>query len=162
MRFCRRQLVKLGTITENMKFHSAFSPQMLITIWQHSVAKTTLSVVALSAAALSCVMRIRWKQGRIENLEYRGEFEKDFRKFWLYFAWHLLMIEWCKKRIKNRLWKSCTYVGVNDKDKIQTEKNDKILKEKATCYHHSMSPKTCPGESQLANSKRLRCVCLVF
>jgi hypothetical protein len=26
-----------------------------------------------------------------ENFEYRGEFEKDFRKCWLYCVWYLLL-----------------------------------------------------------------------
>jgi hypothetical protein len=36
----------------------------------------------------------------IKDFENLGEFEKDFRKCWLYCVWHLLMTERCKKELK--------------------------------------------------------------
>jgi hypothetical protein len=42
-------------------------------------------------------MRFCWIRRMIENFEYLREFEKDFRKCWIYSIWYLLMIDWCKK-----------------------------------------------------------------
>jgi hypothetical protein len=51
----------------------------------------------------------------IKNFEELGEFEKDFQKCWLYCVWQLLIIEWCKKRVKKRLLKSRACVPLSDK-----------------------------------------------
>jgi hypothetical protein len=42
----------------------------------------------------------------IENFEYLGEFKEYFRKCWLYCVLHLFVTERCKKKFKNRQWKS--------------------------------------------------------
>jgi hypothetical protein len=74
---------KTHSYEDNAKFHSAFLP-------------TTLSYAS----------RFWRNRGVIENLEYLGEFEEDFRKCWLYCILYLLVIERCKNKFKNRLWKS--------------------------------------------------------
>jgi hypothetical protein len=68
---------------DNAKFNSAFS------------------VTTLSHASL-----FRRKRGVIENIEYLGEFVEYFRKCWLYCDFYLLVTERCKKKFKNRWWKS--------------------------------------------------------
>ncbi len=46
----------------------------------------------------------KWRE--IKNFEYLGEFEEYFRKCWLYCVLYKLVTERCKKKFKNRLWKS--------------------------------------------------------
>ncbi len=43
----------------------------------------------------------------IENFEYLGEFEEDFRKCWLYCVLYLFVIERCNKKFKNNLEGDC-------------------------------------------------------
>jgi hypothetical protein len=74
---------KTHSFEDNAKFHSTFSP-------------TTLSHAS----------RFQRNQEVIENFEYLDEFEKDFRKCWLYCVLYLLVNERFKNMFKNRLWKS--------------------------------------------------------
>ncbi len=74
---------KTHSYEDNAKFHSAFSP-------------TTLRYAS----------RFRQNRGVIENFEYLGEFQEDFRKCWWYCVLYLLVFERCKNKFKNRLWKS--------------------------------------------------------
>ncbi len=80
--FCRKRSKqsKINSRKDNPKFHSAFSVTML-----------------------SYALRFRRNWGAIENLEYMGEFDGDFKKCWLYSILYLLVIERCKIRFKNRL-----------------------------------------------------------
>ncbi len=81
---------KKHSYEDNAKFHSAFLPTML-----------------------SYASRFRQNRGVIEN-RYLDEFEEDLRKCWLYCVLYLIVIERCKNKFKNRLWKSracvtCTF-----------------------------------------------------
>jgi hypothetical protein len=81
---------KTHSYEDNAKFHSVFSP-------------TTLSYAS----------PFQRNQGVIENFEYLGEFEEDFRKCWLYCVLYLSVIERCKSKFKNRLWKSRSWVSLS-------------------------------------------------
>ncbi len=72
----------------------------------HSYEDSTKFNSAFLATALSHPSRFRQERGVIENFEYLGEFKDYFRKCWLYCVLYLLVTERCKKRFKNRLWKS--------------------------------------------------------
>jgi hypothetical protein len=61
---------------------------------------------AFSVTTLSHASRF-WRKWRvIENFKYLCEFEEYFRKCWLDCVLYLLVTEICKKKFKNRLWKS--------------------------------------------------------
>jgi hypothetical protein len=75
-------LQKTHSYEDNAKFHSS-----------------------ILATMLSYAMCFRRKRGMIKNYEDLAKFE-DFWKCWLYCVLYLLVIERCKKSLKNRLRKS--------------------------------------------------------
>jgi hypothetical protein len=115
-------------IAESAQFYSAFSPTTISLtprfrrkheVWlrffaenaqndpkTHSYEDNAQFNAAFSATTLSYASRFRRKRQVIENFKYLGEFEEYFRKWWLYCVLYLLVTERCKKKFKNRLWKS--------------------------------------------------------
>ncbi len=120
---------------ESAQFHCAFSPTTISLtprfrrkreVWlrffaknaqndpkMHSYEDNAKLNSAFSATPLSHASRFRRKRGVIENFEYLGEFKEYFRKCWLYCILHLLKTERCKKKFKNRRWKSRAGVPLN-------------------------------------------------
>jgi hypothetical protein len=83
-------------------------------IRNRTVTKTALNLTPLfSATTLSHASHFRQKWRVNENLEYLGEVEEYFRKCWLYCVLYILVTERCKKRFKNRLYKSCACVPLS-------------------------------------------------
>jgi hypothetical protein len=103
--FCQQRWVLLRAFAVNAKFDSAFSPKMLKRIQKRTATKTALNLTFFTTT-LSHFSCFRRKRRVIENFEYLGEFEEYFRKCWLYCVLNLLVTERCKKKFKNRLWKS--------------------------------------------------------
>ncbi len=101
-RFCRKREVWLRFLAENAQND----------LKTHSYEDRAKFNSAFSATTLRHASRFRRKQGVIENFKYLGEFEDYFRKCWQYCVLYLLVIERCKKKFKNRLWKSrvCVYL----------------------------------------------------
>ncbi len=113
---------------ESAQFYSAFSPiSISLTprfrgkrgVWlrffaenahndpkTHSYEDSAKFNSAFSATTLIHASRFRRKRRVIENFEYLGEIEEYFRKCCLYCVLYLLVTERCKKKFKNRLWKS--------------------------------------------------------
>ncbi len=110
---------------ESAQFNSPFSPTTISFLTPHFRRKVWLPFYtenaqndpkthnyedkakfhfAFSPTKLSYASRFRRYRGVIENFEYLGEIE-DFQKFWLYCILYLLVIERCKNKFKNRLWK---------------------------------------------------------
>ncbi len=83
----------------------------------HSYEDNAKFLSAFTPTTLSYASRFRQNRGVIENCEYLDEFE-DFQKCWLYCILYLLMIERCKKKFKNRLWKSRSCVPLSNTIKI--------------------------------------------
>ncbi len=69
----------------------------------HSYEDNTKFHSTFSATTLSYASHFWRNWGVMENFEYLG----DFWKCWLYCVLYLLVIERCKKKLKNRLWQSC-------------------------------------------------------
>ncbi len=95
-RFCRKREVWLRFFAENTQN----DPKM------HSYEDCAKFTSAFSATTLSHASCFRQKQRVIKNFEYLGEFEEYFWKCWLYCDLYLLVTERCKKKFKNRVWKS--------------------------------------------------------
>ncbi len=72
----------------------------------HSYEDSAKFNSAFSATRRSHASRFWRKRRVIENLEYLCEFEEYFQKCWLDCVSYLLVTEICKKKFKNRLWKS--------------------------------------------------------
>ncbi len=132
------QIRRVNTLhtAESAQFYSAFSPTTISLtprfrwkrkFWLHFFAEKvqndpkTCSCEdnakfnsAFSVTMLSYTTRFRRKKrGVIQNFEYLGEFEEDLRRSKFYCVLYLLVIEKCKKRFKNRLWKSRACVPLN-------------------------------------------------
>ncbi len=72
----------------------------------HSYEDSAKFNYMFSATMLSHASRFRQKRRVIENFEYLCEFKEYFWKCWLSCVLYLLVTERCKKKFKNRLWKS--------------------------------------------------------
>jgi hypothetical protein len=79
----------------------------------HSYEDSAKFNSAFSATTLSDASRFRWKREVIKNFEYLGKFKAYFWKYWLYCVLYLLVTERCKKKFKNRLWKSRACVSLS-------------------------------------------------
>ncbi len=111
--FLQQLLVYLRAFAENAKFDSPFSPKTLKMIRKRSYEDNAKFHSAFSPTTLCYASRFRRNRGVIENFEYLGEFQEDFRKCWWYCVLYLLVFERCKNKFKNRLWKSRACVPLN-------------------------------------------------
>jgi hypothetical protein len=93
-RFCRKREVWLRFFAENAQN----DPKT------HSYEDSAKFNSAFSATRLSHASRFRRKRRVIKNYEYLCKFEEYFG--WLDCVLYLLVTEICKKKFKNRLWKS--------------------------------------------------------
>jgi hypothetical protein len=113
---------------ESAQFYSAFSPTIISLtpcfrrkreVWlrffaknaqidpkTHSFEDSAKVNSTFLATTLSHASRFRPKWGVIKIFEYLDEFKEYFQKCWVYFILYLLMTERCKKKFKNRQWKS--------------------------------------------------------
>ncbi len=113
---------------ESAQFYSAFSPTTISltprfrwkrAVWlrfsaenaqndpkTYSYEDSAKCNSAFSATTLSHASRFRRKRRVIKNFEYLYEFEEYFWKYWLDGVLYLLVTEICKKKVKNRIWKS--------------------------------------------------------
>ncbi len=107
-RFCQKCKVWLRFFTENAQN----DPKT------HSYEDNAKFKTAFSATTLNHASRFWRKRGVIENFEYLGEFKEYFRNCWLYCVLYLLVTERCKKKFKNRWWKSRACVPLNDRKKV--------------------------------------------
>ncbi len=125
-RYRRKRTVSLCIFGKNATFNSPFSPTMISLtphfrrkVWlpfyaenaqndpkTHNYEDNAKFHSAFSPTKLSYASRFRRNRGVIENFEYLGEIEEDFQKSWLYCILYLLVIERCKNKFKNWLWKS--------------------------------------------------------
>ncbi len=96
LRFCRKREVWLRFFAKNARND----------LKTHSYKDSAKCNSAFLATMLSHALHFWQKRRVIENYEYLGEFEEYFRKRWLYCVLYLLVTETCKKKLKNRLWKS--------------------------------------------------------
>jgi hypothetical protein len=131
-RICRKRMIPLlfwihGILLKAHSFTSHFLQQRNREAWlrfftenaqndpkTHSYEDNAKFNSAFSVTILSHASGFRWKQCVIENFEYLGEFEEYFRKCWLYCILYLLVTERCKKKLKNKWWKSHACVPLNN------------------------------------------------
>ncbi len=115
-RFCRKREVWLCFFAENAQNYPK----------THSYEDSAKFNSPFSATMLSHASRFWRKWGVIKNFEYLDEFEEYVWKCWVYFVLYLLVTERCKKKFKNRLWKSRTCVPLSS-PMLSSELTDAVL-----------------------------------
>ncbi len=80
----------------------------------HSSEDNAIFNAVFLATTLSHASHFQRKRGVIENFRYLGEFVEYFQKCWPCCVLYLLVTERCKKKFKNRRWKSRACVPLSE------------------------------------------------
>ncbi len=105
--FRQQQLVNSALLLKTQSLNLLFHQKTLKTIWKHTVAKATLNLTPHFQHQRSVILRAFGEKGEwSKTSNIWANLKKIFKDQSFTFFLHLLVIERCKKRFKNRLWKS--------------------------------------------------------